>query len=411
MSSILQSLFSQGKPKAKAKGKKRERLHAGNFVELARAVHGDRFSYAKAVYTGCRDEIEIYCKVHRVTFFQGPESHLNGAGCPTCASEAKSKNQSSTTAEFVKKARAVYGGRYSYKRTEYVNSKAKVIIRCKAHRVEFEQTPENHLAGLLGCPQCANEKRINSLSSSTEEFIRRAKELHGDRYSYDQVEYKNSKIKVTIYCKKHKTTFEQVPSYHLGGSGCPQCGRDRTNEAAARNRLSEKDYHRAAMENGLTWCGPLPKDAHTKTTWRCKAGHEWKANYVNISSGWGCTRCSSSSGEQAVTRVLDKLGLVYKTQKTFSDLVLRKQLRFDFYLPKLKIAIEYQGRQHYKPSDYFGGEAAFHQLQKSDKLKREYCRKHGIRLIEISYKVRNVEQHLLEQLREDIDGPLQFRLF
>ena len=60
-------------------------------------------------------------------------------------------------------------------------------------------------------------------------------------------------------------------------------------------------------------------------------------------------------------------------------------LRFDFYLPKYNICIEYNGVQHYKKVEIFGGDKAFEEQKKRDKLKREYCKKNNIKLIEIAY--------------------------
>ncbi|MCQ2608884.1 MAG: hypothetical protein MJ197_09390, partial [Bacteroidales bacterium] len=56
----------------------------------------------------------------------------------------------------------------------------------------------------------------------TESFIKRSQAKHGDRYDYSLVDYVNSKSKVKIVCPDHGL-FEQVPSSHLQGVGCPTC--------------------------------------------------------------------------------------------------------------------------------------------------------------------------------------------
>lgn len=55
---------------------------------------------------------------------------------------------------------------------------------------------------------------------TTEEFIARAKEVHGDKYDYSKVEYANKDAKVTIICPEHGP-FEQKPHNHLMGNGVP----------------------------------------------------------------------------------------------------------------------------------------------------------------------------------------------
>jgi len=56
-----------------------------------------------------------------------------------------------------------------------------------------------------------------------EEFIEDARRVHGDKYDYSEVDYKNNKTKVSIICKKHGL-FYQTPNDHLSGYGCKKCG-------------------------------------------------------------------------------------------------------------------------------------------------------------------------------------------
>lgn len=75
----------------------------------------------------------------------------------------------------------------------------------------------------------------------------------------------------------------------------------------------------------------------------------------------------------------------YLPQYSFNDLIDISPLRFDFYLPKFNILIEYQGKQHYKSVEKWGGEEAFKDRLKKDSMKRNYCLKNNIKLIEIPY--------------------------
>ncbi len=60
---------------------------------------------------------------------------------------------------------------------------------------------------------------------SLEDFLFRAKEIHGDKYDYSLVEYVNTSTKVNIICPKHGP-FPQTPESHYAGRGCRKCGRD-----------------------------------------------------------------------------------------------------------------------------------------------------------------------------------------
>lgn len=137
-----------------------------------------------------------------------------------------------TTDEFVQKAKQVHGNKYDYSKTVYVKSREKVVIVCPVHG-PFEQLPPSHLSG-NGCPGCAREwteeHRRNLQESSrasrgmtTEEWVERAKAVHGDKYDYSQTVYVNQRTDVTIICPKHGS-FRQKADSHLRGHGCVQCG-------------------------------------------------------------------------------------------------------------------------------------------------------------------------------------------
>ena len=129
-----------------------------------------------------------------------------------------------TKDEFVKNARDVHGGKYDYSQAVYVNGKTKVCIVCPTHG-EFFQTPNAHISLRQGCPKCANERIGDYLRSSTEEFIEKAREVHGDKYDYSRAEYCGNKKRVRIICPTHGE-FMQTPNSHLSGEGCKLCRSD-----------------------------------------------------------------------------------------------------------------------------------------------------------------------------------------
>ncbi len=164
-------------------------------------------------------KIPIICKEHGV-FEQNNSNHLFGSGCPKCKVVKLSIRRISNKIEFVKKAREVHNDKYNYDKVNYINSHAKVIITCPIHG-DFEQTPSSHLSG-SDCLKCGIVKISISLFSNKEQFIRKAKIIHGDKYSYDKVDYKHSHKKVIITCQFHGD-FEQRPTNHLSGHGCFAC--------------------------------------------------------------------------------------------------------------------------------------------------------------------------------------------
>jgi len=125
-----------------------------------------------------------------------------------------------TTEQFIEKAKAVHGDKYDYSLVEYKNNKTKVKIKCHIHGI-FKQRPNDHLNN-HGCPKCKTEYVKLYTISNSNKFIEKAKVVHGDKYDYSLVEYRNNKTKVKIVCPEHGV-FEQRPDSHLNDKGCPKC--------------------------------------------------------------------------------------------------------------------------------------------------------------------------------------------
>ena len=120
-----------------------------------------------------------------------------------------------TIEQFIVDAKKIHGDKYDYSLVKYVNTDVKVIIICPLHG-EFKQTPHHHINGVK-CPNCSHNKQ-----KTTEEFIKKSKEIHGEEYDYSLVDYKSRYVKVKIICSIHGI-FEQKPCDHLNGCGCQIC--------------------------------------------------------------------------------------------------------------------------------------------------------------------------------------------
>jgi hypothetical protein len=135
-----------------------------------------------------------------------------------------------TTSDFISEARVSHGLRYDYSKSEYVNSRTKVVITCGRHG-DFEQYAASHIKG-ANCPLC-----VGNVKSGTKYFIFKADCVHGKKYDYSLSEYVNAKTKITIICPDHGV-FEQQPRHHLNGHGCRYC--------AAEERVARKKHNKVA---------------------------------------------------------------------------------------------------------------------------------------------------------------------
>lgn len=183
------------------------------FIQKAKGVHGEKYDYSQTVYVRNVENVKIICPVHGV-FEQSPKSHLKGCHCLQCSGKARSN-----TEDYIQKVKQIHGDKYDYSLVKYESRSKKVRIICKKHG-EFMQVAKEHFK--YGCYECGIDTIKNKLSSDTEKFIGNAREIHGEKYNYDHVEYKRNKIRVKIKCPDHGE-FLQRPNDHLSGSGCPAC--------------------------------------------------------------------------------------------------------------------------------------------------------------------------------------------
>ena len=293
-------LLGQGCPKC-AGGIK---LTTKNFIEKARKVHGDKYDYSKVNYVNNRTKVIIICPEHG-EFEQTPASHLTGSGCPMCVGGIKFSKE-----QFIEKAREVHGDKYNYSKVNYINANTKVIIICPEHG-EFEQTPGSHLYG-QGCPKCANNIKL-----TTEQFIEKAKEVHGDKYDYSKVNYLNSYTKVTIICPEHGE-FEQTPANHLVGKGCPKCKIEKLKNNHKYNLIDFIEKARKVHGDKYDYSKVNYVNNQTKVTIICPIHGEFEQTPINHLLGCNCPMCVGGikfSKEQFIEKAKEVHGDKYNYSK------------------------------------------------------------------------------------------------
>lgn len=372
------------------------------FIIKAKEKHGEKYDYSKVEYVDAHTKVCIICPIHG-EFWITPNSHLNGCACPKCGG-----NKKSTTEEFIEKAKKVHGDKYDYSKVEYINAHTKVCIICPIHG-EFYASPANHLRE-RGCPKCKTRKNLisNYVVSKTmtvkhhtiETFVKKAKEVHGDKYDYSKVEYKDNKTKVCIICPKHGE-FWQRPDNHLSGQGCKKCGDLIRYE---NKKVYQEDWIKAAteMHNGKYDYSKVKYiNADTKICIICpKHGEFWQKPSAHM-QGQGCPICNESQLEKEIITFLNNENIKYEYRYHSEWL---GKLELDFYLPKYNIAIECQGLQHFEPIKHFGGMKRFIRQVRNDNEKEKRCQEQGVTLLFYSnFKKENMITKL-NILKEKIYG-------
>lgn len=355
--------------------------NANTFIEKSKKVHGDYYDYSKSVYTGANDKIEIICPKHGSFWIRASAHYSQKQGCPKCARDKARKSLSHTTEEFIEKAKEIHGDYYDYSKVKYINLTSPVHIKCPIHGI-FSQAPRDHLQG-CGCKKCSLIKLGKVVD--TESFIKKATKIHGNLYDYSKVEYINNKSSVTIICPIHGE-FSQTPESHLKGHGCKECAliKDTKRKTYELYKVLEKcidvhDNYYKYIYNPSSY-----QNETSKIEIICPKHGIFKQRANFHLNGGGCPKCNVSKGQIKVRKFLQdnfpKINFVEQYRDSFLE-----RLSYDFYLPELKLAIEYNGAQHYMPVDIFGGEETFKKQLERDKRKLDLSNENGIILFSIKY--------------------------
>ena len=355
-----------------------------------------------------------------------------------------------TTEDFIERAKLSSLKDYDYSLVDYVNMRDKIVIKCPKHG-EFKARPAMFLKG-HGCTKCSN-----TYVPSTEEWVERAKSVHGDKYDYSLVEYNGSKTKVKIICNKHGV-FDQEAKSHLNGSGCPSfpygklkfiekaklihgdryvydkvnyvkhnkyvtikcrihgyfdqkptlhlrgnnCSKCAHKERGKKSRSNTNDFIQKSFDivgNVYTYEKVNYVSARQEVTITCDVHGDFVQKPEHHLRGQGCPSCVRKTEGKIYLDLIEMFPKIIR-EFSFPNLVSAKgnELRFDFACfndqSNLICLVEYNGKQHYEPVKFFGGLSKFQQQQANDQNKRDFCNQRNIALIEIPYWDNDVRKHL-----------------
>lgn len=200
-------------------------MNKERFILQAQKLNNDKYDYSEVIYVDTKTPVKIFCNVHNIYFYQTPPNHIHqNQGCKYCGIDKVKNKLKLNNDDFIERSISVFGDIFDYKNLNYINNLTKVKLICKLHNIEFEQTPTKHFAGQMSCPLCKKNKFAKCNALTLEEFVERAKSIHNNKYSYENVNYINAHTKISIYCKNHNLYFDQTPNDHIyQQSGCVKC--------------------------------------------------------------------------------------------------------------------------------------------------------------------------------------------
>lgn len=245
------------------------------------------------------------------------------------------------------------------------------------------------------------ERRGGHNKTQPEKYLERVKKIHVDKdgnpkYDFSLTDYKNFDTKVKVICPKHREEwlkktgheyFEIFPSNLVHGIGCRFCYLEKKTKYSNEDLENEaKKYNTAAQ---------FKKGSFNHYLMAVRRGKDF---YQKITSHFVPEKISA--GEELVAKILVENGLIdpqcigsrrcINREKAFEDCKNKlegqycRPLRYDFYIPEINTAIEYDGEQHFNPNGKYSGK--FEEIQENDKIKNDYCFEKGIKLIRIHYK-------------------------
>jgi hypothetical protein len=205
--------------------------------------------------------------------------------------EYKAKNEEKFKSDVVKK----FGDKFDLSKLKYINSKTDVCIICPIHG-EITIKPQGFLKSDYGCPKCG--KKIGAIArgmkqrKSTNDFIKDAIKVHGDKYIYTKanLEHRREDGKVCIICPKHGE-FWQTPNNHLQGDGCKECAKESRSKLQIKEKTIFEKESRKVHGDKYDYTKSEYKGANKDICIICPIHGEFWQTPHNHLKGHGCPDC------------------------------------------------------------------------------------------------------------------------
>lgn len=404
-------------------------------------------------YINASTPIKHLCVIHNIEWNTTPDRALSGVGCPVCKKEKFRKSMLKTNEQYKRELLNIHPNIELIE--EYIDNKTKIKHHCIICDYCWSSLPNNVLKSKFGCPLCGKNSSVILRSKTNDDYLLELKQknigiiplekyktantkiLHmcnicGRQYmvapadvlsnrgcskcsgvcklttdEYKEKlyiatngtisvvdEYVNALTKIKHKCNIHNVVWLSSPHNILNGCGCEKCGNEKIGSKLRKTHEQYESELKEIHKNII----PLETyiNAVTPILHQCLLdGCEWNVSPANLLYRSQCPKCSNreSKGENIICNWLNKNNIKYIRQKRFNDCKDIKTLPFDFYLPTFNKCIEYDGEQHDKPVDFFGGLDGFKNRQYHDSIKTEYCKVNDIPLLRISYN-KNIEEEL-----------------
>lgn len=391
---------------------------------MAKRVYWNTESFKNKVDELTKGEYELlgeYTKTHDKTTFKHlkcnrefemtPHNFLAGQRCPYCKYQSVKYGGKKTFDQVAKEVTQLSKGEYKVL-PPYKNSKTKmefIHLACGNHfKMKFNAFQQGQR-----CLICSSKHRSKLRTMTNDEFAKRVESTWGNEYTLLS-EYVNSDIPIKVKHNKCGNIYMTRPADFIRGHGCLKCSYvERSPKIGINQRTPLSDVKKSIKDILGDQYVVLTNDSDYKgNRQHIKIKHlvcntVYEARYSDIQSHHtGCPHCNQSKGERLIFNTLAYHFNLSETKDFYYGYILPNRLHLDFYLPHYRLGIEYDGIQHFKSINYFGGIDSYLDIIKRDKNKDTYCKDNHITLIRIPYTV-TTNKEIVDILTEYLSGPRQ----
>lgn len=296
-----------------------------------------------------------------------------GIRCPICAIQ-KIKDKQKLKYEDVKLEFEKYG--FKLLETNYQNTGTPMLCICKCG--EETKTTIDAIRRGSGCQKCGKTS-MKEKEKLPYEFVKN----YFEKFNYKLLEdtYVNWKTKMKYECDKGHINYMCWNAFK-NGVRCPDCGHNKKKEYNFVKKFFEDNGYQLLSKNYVNNETPLK--------YICPKGHKGQITWANFQYGQRCKKCNESKGERKINEYLISHCYNFIREYKIEKCKFKKSLPFDFAIfndnNELEYLIEYDGEQHFKEVEVFGGKEALIKVQRNDRIKTNYCLKNNIPLLRISYQ-------------------------
>lgn len=334
------------------------------------------YKLLSTTYKGCHHKLEIQCGgIQKHIFYMSWSNFKAKHRCLEC-----SRDERRLGIAFVGEQIRLAG--YILLSTEYKNEKTPLTVKCNNNHEQYITT-WNDFQQEKRCAQCYGNKKLEY------DFIKKKIEEAG--YTLISTEYENNRSPIIVKCDKNHEPYETTWDNFQQKRRCKKCYHE--------SQKLKYDYIKQQIEKvGYTLISTEYIGCYFPLEIRCDKNHLYKTTWSTFRQGCRCPKCNSSKGEMVIENYLKNIGLDCISQYRNPHCRNVNLLPFDFYIPSLNLKIEYDGREHDEPIEFFGGEENFKKRKINDTIKNKFCIDNKIVLLRINHKHFNDIEKILSDI-------------